>query len=237
MKLNAVLTIALATGFGLVSITAAMAKGYKTPEHAIAAYIEGVAAQDLDKVLAATAIDKMSAEFDFIAYVDRLRSLTMVAPAPAGEPMFEAINKAAFTAQISRQVLFLTYGLLTTSELVQGKTVLMDAAGAAAFENEADPARLEGLTLSKVGLPMASMMSDERYLTNAASQAATYGADELTERVALLTLDGASYLIGFTLLRYGRDWGVSNQTSALAGTSSSGAPEPITPEEFDQRPQ
>jgi hypothetical protein len=77
------------------------------------------------------------------------------------------------------------------------------------------------------------MATNERYLANAAAQAAVYGADELTERLALLELDGDTYGLGFTLLRYGDRWLVSGQSSPIAGTSALGTAAPMTRAEFD----
>jgi hypothetical protein len=62
--------------------------------------------------------------------------------------------------------------------------------------------------------------------------AKVYGADELTERLALVQVNGNHYAVGFQLVRYGGDWKVLGQVSNLAGTSSSGAAELTTPEDF-----
>jgi len=56
---------------------------------------------------------------------------------------------------------------------------------------------------------------------------AVQGADELTERVALVMLEGQGYLVGFTLLRYGDGWKVSSQSPPLAGTPSTGVATPV----------
>lgn len=232
-KSNALFAAALAACIALLSVTATTAKGFKTPENAINAYVTGIAAGDFDKVLAATAIDEMSQNFDFVAYVDRLQSLTVAAPAPSTNPLYVAINKAAYTETIATQVQFLTYGLLSTSPVLEGRSVQMDGDGAADLQSEFDLSRLAGLTVSKIRPPVPSVTSDERYLTNSASQARTLGADELVERIALVTLDDRSYLIGFTIVRYGETWGISSQVSALAGTTVIGTPIPITPEDYD----
>ena len=60
-----------------------------------------------------------------------------------------------------------------------------------------------------------------------------YGADELTERLALVAWNGKDYAVGFTLVRYGSDWKVLNQVSSLAGTPVTGAAKPVTQSDFD----
>ena len=71
-------------------------------------------------------------------------------------------------------------------------------------------------------------------LKYAAKQAAIYGADELTERMALVSLDGKLYEVGFTLLRYGDDWRISSQTSALGNTAAVGTAVPTTRDDYDR---
>ncbi len=105
-----------------------------TPEAAVTAYLEGVARQDFQSVLAASAAAQMSAKFDFAAYVDRLGALLPTTPTPANSPFLIEINKAGLTAQIARQVQFLTYGLMVKSPLLEMKTVRMDAIAAAEFQ-------------------------------------------------------------------------------------------------------
>ena len=63
--------------------------------------------------------------------------------------------------------------------------------------------------------------------------AATYGADEGTDRLALISFEGGHYAIGFSLLRFGGEWKVNTQSSAIAGTSNWGVPARTTPEEFE----
>jgi hypothetical protein len=98
-----------------------------------------------------------------------------------------------------------------------------------------DPARLGDLSVLDIRLPEPEAATDERYLENVARIAATYGADELVERLALIELDGETYGVGFTLLRYGDAWLVSSQASVLGNTSAIGTAEPMTRAEFDDR--
>jgi hypothetical protein len=222
----AVYIAALGTAFGAD-------KGYRTPEAAIEAYIAGVVAGDFDQILAATAVEKMSTEFDFVSYVDRLRVLPFIAPAPSTNPMFIAINKATFTQQIGHQVQFLTYSLLSTSKVVEGQTEMMDGAAGAQFASQVMPSHLAGLSIVRIAQPGASVASTPIHLQNLARQALIYGANEVADRVVLLAFGDANYLIGFTLLRYVDDWGVSSQNSALGNTSFSGGATLITPEAFE----
>ncbi|WP_421912745.1 hypothetical protein [Mesorhizobium sp.] len=205
-----------------------------TPESVIAAYIDGVARRDFDAVLAATAADDMSKKFDFVNNINRLKTLSVYAPAPASDPFFVRINKEAFEAQTASAVKFLAYGLMTTSKVIEGNQVQMDAAGAEDFKSVVRADRLVELKLVKVGIPNPTVMNGEINQRNLARSAATYGADAQTERVALLSFEGLDFMVGFRLLRYGPNWGVAGQSSGLAGTNPLGAPTRVTPEAFEE---
>jgi hypothetical protein len=175
----------------------------------------------------------MSAKFDFVAYIDRLQALVPAAPAPSSDPLFTAINRVDFAAQIGKQIKFLAYGLLTQNDVLKGNVVKMDAAGAEEFVTEVDLSKLVDIKLEKVARPSPQMMDKDLYKKISVRLAKMYGANEATERVALISFGGAHYMLGFTLLRYGVTWKVSSQTSALGGTDFVGVPKPITANEFD----
>ena len=223
-------------GAGLLSARASLAAGpdLTTPEAAVAAYVDAIARQDFNAVIAATSVDRMTTGFDFVGYVDRLGALVPMVPAPATSPFFQQINRSVATAQIANQVRFLAYGLMTTSEVLQGKTVLMKAAEASDFATVVRTDRLAGLRLVRVGIPKPEIMNSERYQKNAVRLAMVQGAETSTERLALLSFEGLHFTLGFTLLRYGDEWTVMAQTSPIAGTKSMGTPSRVTPEAFQK---
>lgn len=228
-----IISLSVAGLSAIAGSTAAHAASFSTPEAAIAAYVEGVAARDFDRVLAATAVAEMRDGFDFVAHIDRLQAIVPVMPAPGGDPLFDGLNAAQFTSQIAVQVKFLVYGLMATAEISGGKTTPMDAAGAAALVARLDTTRLGALRLEKVGVPNPAVLNSDRYVANAEKRARTLGADEATERIALLAFEGASFVIGFSLLRYGESWKIDSQASPVAGTSALGTPSPALPGAFE----
>lgn len=64
-----------------------------------------------------------------------------------------------------------------------------------AFAAQVDPKGLAGLTVKEVRFPLASMKNDAKYLKNMAAMAKVYGADESTERVALIALGQSTYTV------------------------------------------
>lgn len=207
-----------------------------TPESAVAAYVAGIAAGDADAILAASAIDEMAAGFDFQAFSERIGALALATSlAPSEYPLFRDANRHQQAMWILGQVRALVYGLLSGEEIDGRLIAPVDAERIAAFVAAVDPARLAGMTVLDVRGIDLELTTGERYLENIARMAAVYGADELTERLALIELDGSTYGLGFTLLRYGDTWKVSSQVSVLGGTSVFGNAEPMTRGEFEAR--
>ncbi|WP_160008263.1 hypothetical protein [Rhizobium sp. 18055] len=205
-----------------------------TPEKAISAHIDAIAHQDFKAVIATTTVDKMSAQSDFVAAASRLQMLSASYPMPPTDPLFVDINRAKFTSQISEQVQLLIYGLMTTTDFVNSSTVRVDAAGINGFVDSLRADRLKGLSLLKIGIPNPRIMNSKMHQANMALLAGNNGADEMTERVALLSFEGSQYAIGFTVLRYGDDWAILSQTSIAAATSSLGKPRRMSSADFDE---
>jgi hypothetical protein len=205
-----------------------------TPEAAVTHYIEGLAANDADQILAACAVAETASGFDFAAQIERLRAYVPVGSmAPAQHLFYTDINEAEQSWQCLRGARSLAYSLLSTEDLVSQPLYDLDATRVAQIQRDLDPARLAELQLLAIALPGPELMATERYKTNAAAQAAIYGADELTERVALLSFNGATYLAGFQFMRFGSTWKISRPSSAIAGTSALGNATPISPADFD----
>ena len=230
MRKGSVLSLMFAAGANLLTAVPAFAD--TTPEEAVTAYIEGVADRDLDAVIAATTADDKSTHFDFVAYVDRIMSLSpWRTPLPTTDPLFVKINKQGFSAQVASQVQILAYGLMTTNDL--GKSQKMDAAEATALASILRADRLSSLKLVKVAIPRPDLLNKENYQLNAIRMAKVNGADTATERLVLLSFEDLTFVVGFTLLKYGDDWKVESASSPIAGIGLAETRR-VTPEEFEK---
>jgi hypothetical protein len=234
--LGAALAGTSATALAQTSPAPSTTTGGATPEDAVSAYVSALAAGDVDGILAASAVDEMADGFDFEAYTERLQALAlMTSMAPAEYPMFRTVNRYQQAGMILGQVRSLVYQLLSDERIDGAVIAPVDAERIAAFVAAVDPSQLAGLSIVDVGLPEPDVLSSQRYIETVKGLAAAYGADEMTERLALIDLGGETYGLGFTLLRYGDDWLVSSQSSPIGGTSSLGTAEPMTQAEFDER--
>lgn len=204
-----------------------------TPEDAVRAYMAGVTGADFDAIVEAVAIDEVAEGFRFDLQVDRFQAYVPFSLAPAAYPFYVDVNRALRTEQVARQVLNLAYSLLS-SETIDGNIIApADQAWAEDFTRQVDPSRLATLTVVDVGIANEAAMQGERYQQNAELQARSYGADELTERVALFYFEDGLYYVGFTLVRYGDGWKVFDQTAPMAGTTSLGTAVPTTLDDWE----
>jgi hypothetical protein len=209
---------------------------FTTPEEAITSYLEGVAQSDLQKILQACAINEMSENFKFDLYTARLGGVFLPTQflAPADYPFYVETNQLQLSSQISSRVRILAYSLLSDEKTGDGSPITdMDAERTARFMKAVDPKRLATLEVTKIGRPEPALMDSAKYKDTAAKMALSYGADESTERVVLVSFEQQYYLLGFSLFRYGENWKIGSATSALANTSALGAAQPTTVEEFN----
>lgn len=210
----------------------AAAADLRTPEGAVAAYVEAIARQDFKAVIAASYVERASKGFDLVAQVGRSRRLMPTYPMPPNDPFFAAINEANFAAQIGHRVQLLTYSLLSSADIARGG-MMMKPTEVEAFAKSIQAGRLSGLSLVKVGVPNPTVLNSKINQANWDVAAKVVGTDAQTERMALLSFEGATYALALGLLRYGDDWFVGYQGSDIAGDEPYEVATPITPEAFE----
>lgn len=231
-KIFAVITV---LWVGLLASDKVLASGadMKTPEGAVTAYLEGVAQQDFDKVVAASAADRMSVKFDFAAYAGRTGAILKNGPLPANHGLFTGMNKAKFDAQLANGLQVFVYSLMTREFEDANSAVLVDDAEAVAFIRTVQADRLKTISIIKIGSPKASGPAHEAELLKVAQTAKVYGADELAERLALISFEGETFVTAFTLLRYGGEWAVMGQYANAAAVTEPGIAARVNTEDFE----
>lgn len=208
-------------------VPATLASGATTPEAAVEAYLLALAAGDMQGMLAMSSAEMVARNFDFAAYVDRLRALPVFhTNLPPNDVFLRTINQARNEQQLSNQIANLVIALLAGDVIDMDEVTIapLDRAWAEEVTPLFDSARLRDIRLLVVAPPQTDAFADPRYAEMAQRQALVHGADELTERVAGFTFEGHTYLLGFTLLRFGDQWYIQTQTSPLAGTDATGVP-------------
>lgn len=206
----------------------AASPGLATPEEAVAAYLDGVAALDVEQILGATAVDEVSDGHRFDRTIDRLGVFLPDLLAPAEHAFYADINRAQLSGRVLSQARNLSYSLLALEPIEERIFKPVDTAWAKTFVVQVDPFRLDGLTVEDIRFPVAGLLQDDRHIAWSAAVAETYGADEATERLALVAFEGNPYAVGFSLLRYGDTWKVLEQSSPLGQMDAVGWARPIS---------
>ena len=136
--------------------SAPVAVAFSTPEAAIEAYLDGIAHQDIDAILAASAVDEVAEQFDFQGYVERLQAMPLLtSPAPADYPFYAEMNRIRRQSEILSLVRNFAYSLLS-GEVIDGNIIAApEPDRVRTFVTDIDPSRLAGLELVKIGSPYA----------------------------------------------------------------------------------
>ncbi len=214
----------------------ANAPTFKAPNEAITHYFDGIAKNDVDKILEACAIKEVGENFKYEFLAERLNMMNFaVTLSPANYSFYSEINKADLSSRILSQVKLLCFSLLSSEE-VNGTAIFpADSERVNRFVGEINPRRLSDLKIEKISFPLKHLENDANYLEHAMAMAKQNGADESTERLVLFSFGRNYYCIGFCLLRYGQNWKIENQSSSLGGTPIFGTAQKTTIEEFENK--
>jgi hypothetical protein len=216
---------------------AAEPDAFAKPEAAVQHYAKAVAAGDLDGAMEAFAIDDVAARYDFAAQARFLPAMNPTSMyAPSSHKMYVQMNKLRVTAEHAQATRMFVYSLLTELQLDQVPLKSASDDDIAAFLKAVDPARLKPLKVARVDQPSKSAMSKPQAIALHKKHAALFGADDVTERIALFQLDGQHFWAGFQLIKYGKSWKIHELRSNFAGPLPGGGPAArTTPAEYAAR--
>lgn len=88
------------------------------------------------------------------------------------------------------------------------------------------------LKILDLGTPLQATQQD--YFQMYTARATIYGADDVLERIALTEFQGRTYLTGYVLVRYKKQWGIFSLTAPAADMLGKPAVFPITESEYLQ---
>jgi hypothetical protein len=198
--------------------------GFATPEAAVQQFVKSLAADDFDGAMQAFQLDDVLARAE--ATVKALLAGAAGSAAPSNRGALVRLTTINVVAEFAKMTRRFVYGLLLADQAEQA-TDATDA-NIDAFIRAVDPGRLRAMQIVRIDPPLLSQMASAEGIALARRQAATLRADESTERIALFQLDGNYYRGGFTLLRYGNAWRISELQSIYGNTSLRTDPVPKT---------
>jgi len=202
-------------------------RSFDTPEAAVTHFVNRLAADDFDGAMEAFAIDDYAQHFDFAAMARRLRSFNATfMDGPVRYKMYVRINALKAASDYADQTMqFSTSMLLDDAAFDRLRRLAQAAMSDADMDALAlamDPAKLRTLKIVRIDPPLKSLTTAPKATQLAREQAVAVGAENSTDRIALLQLNGTYYRAGFNLLKYGKTWRLRRLSSYYAEVS--GAP-------------
>ena len=222
-----VLSLFLLLGFACGTATAeeiSTEPGFDSPEDAVRNYLYGLQKMDLDQMLDSFGFETQAAHIHFDKTLERTGAYvhTSIPAFPDGTAFFDSINAELAKQNIVRQI-----GLSVLSYLYPETDVLNPIRIGEKSETFKTPddfistvfdtSRLEQLaTLDNIEIyePQALIslgILNQRYLeeriqNNIETQRQIYGADELSDRIAVFTIGGEHYAFAPSVARFGNRW-------------------------------
>lgn len=83
------------------------------------------------------------------------------------------------------------------------------------FVKLVDPNRLSTIKIVRIGRPDPKFAEGDKARSFGLRVVGVYGGDDIQDRSALVDIDGTTFVIGFKLIRYGKEWQIFNIGSAI----------------------
>ena len=197
-------------------------KSFNTPEKAITYFMKSLINNKINNAFKACAINDYSENYNFNAFSRQLDSIShLQSMAPSEYEPYVELNKIQSLARIGKQIKLFYYSILSSeSDLLDHKNKPFNGQ-IEKFIQAVDPKRLSVLEVISIDKP--SLVDDERYKKNASASSQCFGADDATERVALLKYNNDFYILGFHLFKFGSSWKITSLCSPIANTPMYGA--------------
>ena len=195
--------------------------GAASPQDAVSAYMDGLAAGDLDAMVSTFAVETFADNFDLRAYLERIGAYSAsVTPVlvPAETPFTQALGVEQRHAEVIGQIRFQFLALadpdLEPTEMINltdGTTLDDFYNGLVTAVAEVDLAEVGSFTfvpMADVDPSAAEDYASEQNQANLEELGDVFGADEITDLVVSFTIGGQEFLAFFSVVRYGDAWWV-----------------------------
>lgn len=214
----------------------ASSTGYKTPEKAIEAFTESIAAGDFSEALSIFDNRERTEGINLKKYIERMQVFDpQNMPAPQGGE-YDILNKAESDGRAAAQIKMFVYSLQEAKKLKDGTiTDGMDVGNpysAKEIVELLDSENLKGLKMERCDIADKDTQSAERYTSNLENVYKIYGCEEMKEYTALLKKRDKFYQAFFTLGKYEKGWKVMTLNTSLIEAPSSGATVETTKKEY-----
>lgn len=190
---------------------------YVTPEEAVEGYITTIIAKDFQTALRFYPAEQIEEKFDKAAYKKRCQ-------------MDYSLSFEEEKSDFAFKTGYFAVSFLLDEITVEPDTEINIEWFERFFEGT-DMDKLEDLKIIRIDSPYlrsCDILADED--ENFKTIGEMWGANDYTERIALVSHNDKTYMVGFTLIKYDDSWSIKSTYSNYVNIPSSGGAQPITEE-------
>ena len=209
--------------------------GYDSPERAVAAYIDGLKADNLDQMLGTFVIEHYVENYDLQAYLEHMGIFqSLQAPWPAVNDITKDLNIEKRKTNVVNSIRYQYSALCDAASTLSSSEpqVLRSEAEKKEFLEQLTK-QLSSVDFSTVELngfitpeQLNDFYNSESNQKNLSMLAEIYGADQITGRVAVVNFNGKYYALCFDTIEYDGKWynlELAGNLSAVLGIETAAA--------------
>lgn len=191
----------------------AESEGYESPEHAVAAYIEGLKENDLNQMVSTFAIEQYVDNFDLHSYLEWMQAYQLQqAQWPAANDITRDLNIEKRKSEIINYIRYQYLALNKISANFNEPQILKTESEQKKFLEQLT-GQLASMDFSSIKLngfiPPESaneLYGSEANGENLARTAAEYGANQIVSRMAVIEIGENQYALCFDTVEYDGKW-------------------------------
>ncbi len=191
---------------------------YTTPEAVVEGYITTIIAKDFQTALQFYPAEQIERKFDKTAYKNTFKT----------DPMDLEKQASDFEFKTGYFAASFLLDEITIDPDTQVNTEWFEQ-----FFEGPDMDKLNDLKIIRIDSPYlesGDVLADEDEALKRIGE--IWGADDYTERIALVSHNGKTYLVGFILIKYDDSWSIKSTSSNYANIPTVGGAQPLTEEEY-----
>ena len=209
---------------------------FATPEKAIEHFTESVKAGDAKGVIESFAVSRYAEKFDFDAATNRNEALDQNTAFPSKFGFYRSFGEMRRAAVAATQTQTFIASMVSTQRKVFVEStvaLLRSKADVSKLAASLDPKRVKDLKLlATLEVPIKSNTLYDKVKKTDKLIAKAEGADDAAEYLAFYQLDRETFMEGFLLFRYGKNWSLKQLSSPVANNPANGAATRATASEF-----
>ncbi|RPJ75412.1 MAG: hypothetical protein EHM20_08975 [Alphaproteobacteria bacterium] len=203
--------------FSFIQLTTACAQDRSNPENVIKSYFSETKKQNLSGLISFFAIDKYINNFNFKHYSQELGIITPTSQLlPEQYSIYQELNKYFRSSQVTNQVRVYLLTIISNNDDIHLPITVNNGSTIDSFIQNINPQILSSLKLLYIRNPTKKLDPvgiNEIFI----KQARRIGAEDSSERVALIQIENTTFMVPFRFIKYNNEWYIESLISNFAG--------------------